>query len=111
MVPRAAGTIDLAAGERHEGPTLRRADGQRLERRTARRWVAAIAKRAELGAVYPHMLRAAFIMAALDAGVPLRDVQIGARHADPRTTTIYDRRRESFDRHAAYVVVAYVAGG
>ena len=47
----------------------------------------------------------------LDAGVPLRDVQIAARHADPRITTIYDRRRENFDRHAAYVVVAYVAGG
>jgi hypothetical protein len=30
-------------------------------------------------------------MAALDAGVPLRDVQIAARHADPRTTTIHDR--------------------
>jgi integrase len=59
----------------------------------------------------PHMLRAGFIMAALDAGVPLRDVQIAARHADPRTTTIYDRRRENFDRHAAYVVVAFVADG
>src|SRR5215207_7985156 len=68
-------------------------------------------KRAGLGAVHPHMLRAGFIMAALDAGVPLRDVQIAARHADPRTTTIYDRRRENFDRHAAYVVVAFVAGG
>jgi integrase/recombinase XerD len=79
--------------------------------RTAHRWVAAIAKRAALGSVYPHMLRSAFIMAALDAGVPLRDVQIAARHADPRTTTIYDRRRENFDRHAAYVVVAYFAGG
>jgi hypothetical protein len=50
-------------------------------------------------------------MAALDAGVPLRDVQIAARHADPRTTTIYDRRRQNFDRHAEYVVVAFVAGG
>lgn len=38
-----------------------------------------------------------------DAGVPLRDVQIAARYADPRTTTLYDRRRENFDRHAAYV--------
>jgi integrase/recombinase XerD len=47
----------------------------------------------------------------LDAGVPLRDVQFAARHADPRTTTIYDRRRQNFDRHAAYVVVALVAGG
>jgi hypothetical protein len=33
------------------------------------------------------LLRAAFITAAVDAGVPLRDVQIAARHADPRTTT------------------------
>ena len=111
LVPRAARTIDLAVGERSEGPILRRHDGQRLHRRTAHRWVRAIGKRAGLGVVYPHMLRAAFIMAALDAGVPLRGVQIAARHADPRTTTIYDRRRENFDRHAAYVVVAFVAGG
>jgi integrase/recombinase XerD len=47
------------------------------------------------------MLRAAFIMAALDAGVPPRHVQIAASHADPRTTTICDRRRRNFDRHAA----------
>jgi integrase/recombinase XerD len=49
-----------------------------------------------------------FIMAALDAGVPLRDVQLAARHCDPRTTTVYDRPRKSFDRHAAYAVVAFV---
>ena len=111
LVPRAARTIDLVIGERSEGPILHRHDGQRLDRRTAHRWVRSIGKRAGLGIVHPHMLRAAFIMAALDAGVPLRDVQIAARHADPRTTTIYDRRRENFDRHAAYVVVAFVAGG
>ena len=75
------------------------------------RWVRSIGKQAGLSAVYPHMLRSAFIMAALDAGVSLRDVQIAARHANPRTTTVYDRRRENFDRHAAYVVVAFVAGG
>jgi hypothetical protein len=56
------------------------------------------------------MLHAPFVVAALDAGAPLRDVQLAARHADSRTTTIYDRRRENFDRHAAYVVVAFVAG-
>ncbi len=111
LVPRVARTTDRALGERCEGPILQRHDGQRLDRRTAHRWVRSIGKRAGLGIVHPHMLRAAFIMAALDAGVPLRDVQIAARHADPRTTTIYDRRRESFDRHAAYVVVAFVAGG
>jgi hypothetical protein len=32
----------------------------------------------------PHTLRHAFITAALDAGVPLRDVQEAASHADPK---------------------------
>jgi integrase/recombinase XerD len=111
LVPRTARTIDLTVGERCEGPILCRRDGQRLDRRTTHRWVRSIGRRAGLGLVHPHMLRAAFIMAALDAGVPLRDVQIAARHADPRTTTVYDRRRQNFDRHAAYVVVAFVTGG
>jgi hypothetical protein len=51
-----------------------------------------------------------FITAALDAGVPLRDVQEAASHADPRTTVRYDRARGSLDRHATYIVAAYVAG-
>jgi integrase/recombinase XerD len=33
----------------------------------------------------PHTLRHAFITTALDAGVPLRDVQEAASHADPVT--------------------------
>jgi site-specific recombinase XerD len=111
LVPRTARTIDLVIGERVSGPILVRRDGQRLDPRTAHRWVGAFGRRAGLGVVHPHMLRAAFIMAALDAGVPLRDVQLAARHADPRTTTVYDRRRQDFDRHAAYVVAAFITGG
>jgi integrase/recombinase XerD len=57
-----------------------------------------------------HTLRHAFITAALDAGVPLRDVQEAASHADPRTTMRYDRTRVSRDRHATYIVAAYLAG-
>jgi len=34
----------------------------------------------------PHTLLHAFNTAALDAGVPLRDVREAASHADPRTT-------------------------
>jgi len=110
LVPRTARTIDLAVGERATGPILRRHDGQRLDRRTAHRWVRSIAKRAGLGHVHPHMLRAGFIMCALDAGVPLREVQIAACHADPRTATVYDKPRVSLDRHATYVVAALLAG-
>ena len=111
LVPRTARTVDLAVGERTEGPILRRHDGERLDRRTAHRWVRSIGKRAGLGVIHPHMLRAAFIMAALDAGVPLREVQIASRHADPRTTTVYDRHRTNFDKHAADVVVSFITGG
>jgi integrase/recombinase XerD len=46
----------------------------------------------------------------LDAGVPLRDVQEAASHADPRTTMRYDRARVSLDRHATYIVAAFLAG-
>jgi hypothetical protein len=47
--------------------------------------------------VGPHTLKHAFITAALDAGVPLRDVQEGASHADPRTMMRHDRARVSLD--------------
>ena len=47
---------------------------------------------------------------SFDAGVPLRDVQEAASHADPRTTMRYDRARGSLDRHATYIVAAYIAG-
>jgi integrase/recombinase XerD len=53
--------------------------------------------------------RHAFIT-SLDAGVPLRDVQEAASHADPRTTMRYDRARTSLDRHATYIVAAFIAG-
>ena len=47
---------------------------------------------------------------SFDAGVPLRDVQEAASHADPRTPIRYDRARGSLDRHATYIVAAYIAG-
>jgi len=36
--------------------------------------------------------------------------QEAASHADPRTTIRYNRARGSLDRHATYIVAAYVAG-
>ena len=59
----------------------------------------------------PHMLRRAFVTTLLDAGVDPRDVQIAARHADPRTTMRYDRARQSLDRHPNYILAAYMASG
>jgi integrase/recombinase XerD len=111
LAPRTARAIDLAVGERSEGPIFIARNGQRLDRHAAGRVVRRVARRAGITKpVRPHTLRHAFVTAALDAGVSLRDVQGAASHADPRTTMRYDRARGSLDRHATYIVAAYVAG-
>ena len=111
LAPRTARAVDLAVGERCEGPILLAADGTRLDRHAAARIVRRLARRAGIAKrVGPHTLRHAFITAALDAGVPLRDVQEAASHADPRTTMRYDRGRVSLDRHATYIVATFLAG-
>ena len=111
LAPRTARAIDLAVGERADGPVFLAGDGRRLDRHGAGRIVRKAARRAGITkAVTPHTLRPAFITAALDAGVPLRDVQEAASHADPRTTIRYDRARGSLDRQATYIIAAYIAG-
>jgi site-specific recombinase XerD len=111
LAPRTARALDLAIGDRSEGPIFRGPDGCRLDRHAAARIVRRVARRAGITKrVGPHTLRHAFITAALDAGVPLRDVQEAASHADPRTTMRYDRARVSLDRHATYIVATFIAG-
>lgn len=104
--------LDAAASERVSGPLLLRSDGQRLDRRCAYRWIQQLSRKAGLSnkKVHPHTLRHAFVTLSLDAGVPLRDVQYAARHADPRMTERYDRARGSLDRHAVHYLSAYVSG-
>ena len=73
LAPRTAWAIDLAVGERTEGPLFTAADGRRLDRHGAARIVRRVTCRAGIAKhVGPHTLRHAFITAALDAGVPLR---------------------------------------
>ena len=48
---------------------------------------------------------------SFDAGVDLRDVQIAARHADPRTPMRYDRARKNLDRHPNHILATYMASG
>ena len=111
LAPRTARAIDLAVGERVEGPIFLSVHGARLDRHAPSRTVRRLARRAGIAKrLGPLSLRHAFITAALDAGVPLRDVQDIASHADPRTTMRYDRARQSLDRHARYIVAAFVAG-
>jgi len=111
MPPRVARAVDQACGERLTGPVLLSRSGRRMDRHAATRIVRRLAKRARITKhISPHSLRHSFITAALDAGVPLRDVQEAASHADPRTTMRYDRARVSLDRHATYIVATFIAG-
>jgi integrase/recombinase XerD len=111
LAPRTARATGLATGERGNGPIFLTADGRRLDRHGAGRIVRRVARRAGITKnVSPRTLRHAFITAALDAGVPLRDVREAASHADPRTTIRCDRARGGLDRHATYIVAAFIAG-
>jgi integrase/recombinase XerD len=111
LAPRTARTVYLAIGERTEGPIFVTDSGDRMNRHQAARVVRRLARQAGIEkTISPHSLRHSFITAALDAGVPLRDVQEAASHADPRTTMRYDRARRLLDRHATYIVATFVAG-
>jgi integrase len=112
MPPPVARAVDSLVGERQSGPIFLGRMGGRMDRFAASRIVKRLAKQAKITVrISAHSLRHAAITNALDAGVPLRDVQIMARHADPRTTTRYDRNRLDLDRSAVYVLTAYIAGG
>jgi integrase/recombinase XerD len=89
------------------------AHGLRMDRHAATRRLKQLADAAgiRLPRMHPHMLRHTFVTTMLDAGVNLRDVQIAARHADPRTTMRYDRARKNLDRHPNYILAAYMASG
>lgn len=110
MAPRTAAVVDALAGDRDSGPLFVTRSGARLDRFAAHKVVLRLARKAGIDkAVSAHSFRHGFVTNALDAGVSLRDVQDGARHADPRTTRRYDRARNSLDRHATYAVAACVA--
>ncbi len=103
---------EACRGQRTSGPlVLRPVSGKPIDRRDAYRMVIRIATTARIPRhISPHSLRHAAITNALDAGVLLRDAQILARHADPRTTEHYDRARGNLDRHGVHFLTAHVAG-
>jgi transposase-like protein len=73
---------------RPRGPILRNTRRTRMDRHAATRRLRRLADIAgvQVTRAHPHMLRHTFRTTMLDAGVDLRDAQIAARHADPRTT-------------------------
>jgi site-specific recombinase XerD len=96
LTPAVGRAIDRAVDGRTGGPVLRSRTGNRMDRHCATRRLRALALVAVVttARMHPHMLRHTFVTTMLDAGVDLRDVQIAASHADPRTTMRYDRAQE-----------------
>lgn len=113
LPPAVARAVDLATGQRTAGPLLLNTQGRRMDRHAATRRLHCLAAGAgiRMARMHPHMLRHTYVTTMLDAGVDLRDVQIAARHADPRTTMRYDRARTTLDRHPNYILAAYMASG
>jgi integrase/recombinase XerD len=113
LPPAVARAIDRAVDERGDGPVRRNSRGARMDRHAGTRRLRRLAETADLRIpkMHPHMLRHTFVTTMLDAGVSLRDVQIAARHADPRTTIRYDRARKNLDRHPNYILAAFMASG
>jgi integrase/recombinase XerD len=113
LPPAVGRAIDRAAGNRARGPVLLNSRGARMDRHAATRRLRHLTEAAgiQIARAHPHMLRHTYITTMLDAGADLRDVQIAARHADPRTTMRYDRARQNLDRHPNYILAAYMASG
>ena len=113
LPPAVGRAIDRAVAARVRGPILLNGRGTRMDRHAATRRLRHLAQTAgiQIARAHPHMLRHTYITTMLDAGADLRDVQIAARHADPRTTMRYDRARNNLDRHPNYILAAYMASG
>ena len=97
LPPAVGRAIDRAIGDRTRGPILLNSRSKRMDRHAATRRLRRLAETSgiQVTRAHPHMLRHTFVTTILDAGVDLRDVQIAARHADPRTTMRYDRARQN----------------
>ena len=113
LPPAVGRAIDRAVASRVRGPVLLNARGARTDRHAAIRRLHRLAEAAgiQVTRAHPRMLRHTYVTTMLDAGADLRDVQLAARHADPRTTMRYDRARSNLDRHPNYILAAYKASG
>ena len=95
LPPAVGRAIDRAVDLRDRGPILLNTRGARMDRHAATRRLRHLASTVgiQTARAHPHMLRHTYVTTMLDAGADLRDVQIAARHADPRTTMRYENSR------------------
>jgi len=81
--------LDRLIDGRTATPLIRNTRGYRMDR------AAGITR-----PITPHGLRRSVATNMLAQGLPLRDVQLQLRHADPRMTMRYDQAKNNLDRAA-----------
>jgi integrase/recombinase XerD len=110
LPPTTHNAIDVVTAAHTDGPIIRTRTGRPMANSEIYRTVRRLARKAKINKhITPHSLRHTYATLALDAGVPLRDVQNDMGHRDPRTTRRYDRARENLDRSGAYRVASVLS--
>ena len=113
LAPRTARAIDLAIGERTEGPLFMARDDRRLHRYGAGRIVRMTARRAGIAKlVTPAHAAARVHHRSLPVSTPGSRCETCKRppRMPIRGPQCVRPARGSLDRHATYIVAAYLAG-
>lgn len=97
---------DRAPGE----PLIVNQAGRRVTKANVRDMVTRTAAAADIHKhLSPHCLRRSCIQLSLDAGQPVRNVQLYVGHASADTTAAYDKRELTIGKSPAYALQAAVA--
>ena len=97
--------VDAAgiAGEPKDTPLFRASNGRSRKLASkplgTERICELVKRRLKDAGLSPHLFRVTAITSLLEQGVPMEDVQYLAGHAEPRTTTLYDRRKKRVTRN------------
>lgn len=109
LPPATSLAVDQALDGRQTGPLLLTRVNGRACRSSVVRTIRRLAKAAGVSAHGPHALRRTVIQLMLAEGRSLREVQVFARHADPKTTARYDLRVRSMEEHLSQDALRLVA--
>ena len=109
LPPACFEAVKAATADRDDGPLIRTRFGTRMSRRPAGFMLDNLCRDLDITRITPHGLRRSAITILLQEGVPLREVQLFARHASSKTTERYDLRARSMDEHHGSTLVRAVA--
>ena len=85
------GEYKAVRGRSQSGHLLERDDGHPFDRRTVQRYVATVAKRADIGHVHPHQLRHTLATQSINRGMSLEAIAALLGHRSMDMTLIYAR--------------------